>query len=334
MGTKYKNLFNQVCDIQNLRSAYKKACNGGNRYTEGHLKFKERLESHLYHVQRHLMEGTYEHGEHSHFYVYEPKKRMISALPFRDRVVQHAINNIIEPIFDSVFYPCSFACRKNKGTHAGVKAVQSTLRSMEKEGDVYYLKMDFSKYFASIDRGVLFREIDRKISDQRLIALLESFGGRDGVGLPIGNLLSQLFANVYGHIFDRHIKEELGIKHYFRYMDDTVILDRDREHLKELQHYLESYAKGAMKLRLSHWMIAKASTKPINFLGYRITSKYKLIRKDSVTRAKRKVKRYLEHGEVEKLSAFMASWGGHIASSDSHNLQNHIERMIHGYQCA
>lgn len=334
MGTKYKNLFNQVCDIENLRSAYKKACNGKNRYTEGHLKFKERLESHLYHLQRHIQNGTYEHGEHNHFYVYEPKKRMISALPFRDRVVQHAINNIIEPIFDGVFYSCTYACRKNKGTHAGVKAVQSTIRQMQKEGEVYYLKMDFSKYFASIDRSILFKEVDRKISDQHLIALLETFGSRDGVGLPIGNLLSQLFANVYGHIFDRHIKEELRVKHYFRYMDDTVILSHDKDYLKEIQHYLESYAATHMKLKLSHWMIAKVATKPINFLGYRITAGYKLIRKDSVVRAKRKIKLYTKHGELEKLALFMASWRGHIRSADSKNLQTNIERMIDGYKCA
>lgn len=329
MGTKFKNLYEQIHDIENLRLAYRKASRGGNRFTEGRLRFQENLEANLFYIQRTLIDGTYHHGPYSQFEVYEPKKRIINALPFADRVVQHAINNIIEPIFDNVFYSCTYACRKNKGTHAGVRAVQSTIRRMEQEGEVFFLKMDFSKYYASIDRGVLFREIERKISDLKVIALLEQFGDRNGVGIPIGNLLSQLCANVYGHIFDRHIKEELREKHYFRYMDDTVILSHDKEHLKELQHYLEAFARTHLKLKFSKWMIASVH-KQVNFLGYRIAPSYKLVRKDSVTRAKRKVKRYTEKGDHEKLSSFLASWHGHVKTADSHNLKLKIGGMIHG----
>ena len=331
MGTKHKHLYEQIHNIDNLRLAYKKASRGGNRFTEGNLRFQENLEANLYHIQQRLIDETYAHGAYSQFEVYEPKKRTINALPFADRVVQHAINNIIEPIFDNVFYSCTYACRKNKGTHAGVRVVQSTMRHIEVDGEVFFLKMDFSKYYASIDRSVLFREIERKISDKKVIALLEQFGDRHGVGIPIGNLLSQLCANIYGHIFDRHIKEELGIKHYFRYMDDTVILSNDKEHLKELQHYLESFAKTHMKLKFSQWMISSVH-KQVNFLGYRITPSYKLIRKDSVTRAKRKVKRYVANGDSESLRAFLASWYGHVKTADSHNLKSTIRGMYE--QCA
>jgi len=332
MGTKYKNLYDSIHNIDNLRSAYKKACRGGNRYTEGHLKFKENLEANLYYLQKALIDESYHHGPYSQFEVYEPKKRIINALPFADRVIQHAINNIIEPIFDNTFYSCSFACRKNKGTHAGVRAVQSSMRHMIKDGEVFFLKMDFSKYYASINRSILFMEIERKISDDRIIKLLEQFGDRHGVGLPIGNLLSQLFANVYGHIFDRHIKEKLGIKYYFRYMDDTVILHHDKAYLREIQRHLEAFALGTMKLKLSHWMIASVH-KNVNFLGYRISPTYKLIRKDSVVRAKRKVKRYTSNGDTEKLRSFLASWHGHVKTADSHNLKLTIGRMYHGTQC-
>jgi retron-type reverse transcriptase len=204
---------------------------------------------------------------------------------------------------------------------------------MSESGEVFFLKMDFSKYYASIDRSVLFQEIERKISDEQLVKLLEQFGDRHGVGLPIGNLLSQLFANIYGHIFDRHIKEDLGIEHYFRYMDDTVILSHDKEHLKELKDYLEAFAGGTMKLRFSHWMIASVH-KNVNFLGYRISPTYKLIRKDSVTRAKRKVKRYTANGDIEKLRAFLASWHGHVKMADSHNLKSTIGGMYYGIKCA
>lgn len=329
MGVKYKNLFDRVYEIENLRSAYKKACRGGNRYTEGHLRFKENLEANLYRLQTSLSNGSYHHGPYTQFEVFEPKKRIINALPFADRVVQHAINNVIEPILENVFYSCTFACRKNKGTHAGVRAVQSAMRRMSTEGEVFYLKMDFSKYFASIDRGVLFQELERKISDKRLITLLEQFGDRNGVGVPIGNLLSQLFANLYGHIFDRHIKEELREKYYFRYMDDTVILSYDKEHLKALKRKLELFASSTLKLRFSKWMIASVN-KQVNFLGYRIAPTYKLIRKDSVTRAKRKIRRFTSNEETGKLTAFLASWHGHVQTADSHNLKLTIGRMIHG----
>lgn len=329
MGTKYKNIFEKICEIENIRLAYKKASRGGNKFTEGNLRFKENIESNLYYIQKALLSGKYEHGEYSQFEVFEPKKRIINALPFKDRVVQHAINNILEPIFDNVFYSCTYACRKNKGTHAGVRAVQSTIRKMEKDGEVYFLKMDFSKFYASIDRNILFKEIKRKISDKKVIELLEKFGECDGVGIPIGNLLSQLCANIYGHIFDRYIKEVLREKHYFRYMDDTVILSNDKEHLKKLQKKLQDFITSEMRLKFSKWMIASVE-KQVNFLGYRITQKYKLVRKDSVTRAKRKIKRYTKNGEHEKLFMFLASWYGHVKTADSHNLKSTIGRIING----
>jgi len=159
MGKRYKNLFEKIVNIDNLRLAYKKAVKGGNRYTAGHLKFKENLEANLFLLQEQLETEIYKHGEYHTFKVYEPKERIIASLPFKDRVVQHAINNIVEPIFENMFYKTSYACRKNKGTHKGVKDVQSKIRKLAKNGTVYYLKMDFSKYFHSIDVNILFKEI-------------------------------------------------------------------------------------------------------------------------------------------------------------------------------
>lgn len=324
MGKKHKDLFQKIVDIDNLRLAYHKAMRGGNRYTSGHLQFKENLEANLVLLQKKIISGEYEHGAYYQFKVYEPKERIINALPFRDRVVQHAINNILEPIFDKVFYPFSFACRKYKGTHKGVKAVQASMRKMK---NVYYLKMDFSKYFHKIDRAVLFKEIQRKISDKKVIDLLKKFGGDSGKGIPIGNLLSQLFANIYGHIFDRFVKTKLKIKQYYRYMDDTVVLCNDKNKLKVLQRKLALFSKLYMKLEFSKWYINSIS-KPLNFLGYRITQSYKLIRKDSATRAKRKIKNFYKFLEFDKLKLFLALWLGHIASANSFNLSNFINKEM------
>lgn len=325
MGKRYKNLLVQIVDIDNLRLAYKKAVKGGNRYTVSHLKFKENLEANLYLIQKQLTNEVYRHGSYHTFKVYEPKERIIKSLPFRDRVVQHAINNIIEPIFEKGFYKTSYACRKNKGTHMGVKSVQAEIRKITKKDKLFYLKMDFSKYFHSINIDVLFKEICRKISDKKVITLLRSFAGEENKGIPIGSLLSQLFANIYGHIFDRFIKTKLRVKSYFRYMDDTVILGNSKKELKVIQKKLSIFSKVFMKMKFSKWYI-NSLTQPLNFLGYRIAQRYKLIRKDSVVRAKRKIKKLLENNDLKKLKMFLSSWSGHIRSSNSWNLIKFINK--------
>ena len=325
MGQKYKNLFEKVVDINNIRLAYHKAVRGGNRYTISHLRFKENLEANLYLLQQSLIDGSYKRGNYHTFKVYEPKERIISALPFRDRVIQHCLNNILQPILEKIFYFNSYACRPNKGVHKGVKDVQSSIRKMEKIGKVFYLKMDFSKYFHSIDKKILFREIEKKISDKNILKVLKDFDGCVGAGIPIGNLLSQMFANIYGHIFDRFIKTKIKAKYYFRYMDDTVILSHSKKELILIQKKLKIFAKLFMKLKFSKWFIESITT-PLNFLGYRITAGYKLIRKDSVVRAKRKIKRYKRYNDNAKLCMFLASWLGHLRSADSYNLKKFIKR--------
>ena len=325
MGKRYKHLLEQISGIDNIRLAYKKAVKGGNRYTVSHLKFKENLEANLYLIQQQLKNEVYKHGEYHTFKVYEPKERVISSLPFKDRVVQHAINNIVEPIFEKGFYKTSYACRKNKGTHTGVKSVQASIRKTIKNGAVYYLKMDFSKYFHSINIDILFKEICRKISDKRVVALLRGFAGDLKIGIPIGNVLSQLFANIYGHIFDRFVKTKLRMKNYFRYMDDTVIVCNSKSELVAVQRKLALFSRIFMKLRFSKWYI-NALSKPLNFLGYRITENYKLIRKDSVVRAKRKIKKHLFQEDFEKLKMFLSSWSGHLISADSWNLVKFINK--------
>ena len=332
MGKKYKNLFEQIVNINNIRDAYQKAVRGGNRYSKSHLVFKEDLELNIHKIQQELASGSYEVGEYYEFKVFEPKERTIHALPFKDRVVQHAIHNVISPIFERTFYPCSFACRKDKGTHKGVKSVQACIRRLAKKGKVYFLKMDFSKYFNSINGSILMREIKSKIKDMKVINLLGLF--IKGVGIHIGNLLSQLSANIYGHIFDRFIKTKIKAKHYFRYMDDTVILSNCKSELIRYQKILKKFSYIFMRLKFSKWFINSVESKSLNFLGYRIRETYKLIRKDSVIRAKRKIKKYTVGGDYEKLKIFLASWSGHIKTADSQNLKNYIKKELVNYGTA
>lgn len=198
MGQKHKDLFGMVCDRDNLWLAYRKA-SAGKRRSLGYLQFRQNEAANIALLGQQLMDGSYRPGEPRRFFVFEPKRREISALPFVDRVAQHALCNVLEPIFDRVFLPQSYACRVGMGTHAAARKVQSLLR---KTPDAWVLKTDFSKYFASIDREILHREIRRKIACRQTLALIDVFIPSAGVGLPIGSLTSQLAANIYGHILD------------------------------------------------------------------------------------------------------------------------------------
>jgi len=319
LGKKYRNLFNKIVEIDNLRDAYKKTVKGGNRYSKGHLAFKENLEANLYILQQQMIKETYAIGEYYNFKVYEPQVRDIHSLPFRDRVAQHAINNIIEPIFDKTFYPTSYACRKKKGTHKGIYKVQATMRKMKKKfGEFHFLKMDFKKYFKSIYSKLLKSKIAKKITDNKTLRIMFLFITEQGI--RIGNLLSQLFANIFGHIFDTFIKTKLRIKNYFRYMDDTVIFHESKSFLKTIQKKLYVFMRVYMKAKFSAWFIQKAEIRFLDFLGMRIKSTFKLLRKNSVTRAKRNIKRFIKLKLFEDLRMYLASWLGHAEKADSFNL--------------
>ena len=314
MGNKHRNLIGAIATTDNLYIAYKKAARG-KRYTAGHLAFKQHLAANLGLLRQALADGTYKPSEPRVFFVHEPKLRKISALPFADRVVQHAICNIIEPIFDKVFLPNSHACRTGRGTHSAVKVAQATMR----EGYTWVLKMDFSKYFANVDFTVLHTEIRRKISCAATLKLIESIVPATGKGLPIGNLTSQLFANLYGHIWDRFIAHKLGIKRWIRYMDDTVIFAHSREVLAVIQHGLGWFAEQNLKMTFSKWSIVPVG-KGLPWLGYRVWPTHKLLLRASVISAKRKLARFEKHGLAEHRKRFLAAWTGHAKWANSHNL--------------
>lgn len=327
MGQKYHNLLMQIADTNNIRNAYYKTCKGKNKYSNGHLSFKENLDYNIWRISQELLSETYKIGRYYTFIVYEPKKRIISALPFKDRVVQHAINNIIEPIFEKTFYSCSYGCRANKGTHKGVIETQSKIRKLYKTTNkLFCLKMDFSKYFANINCKVIINEIKKKIKDNQVVNLLLQF--IENTGVKIGNLLSQLFANIYGHIYDRFIKTKLKVKNYIRYVDDSIILSNNKKYLQLIQKKLKKFIGIFLKLKFSRWSIENVQEKSVNFLGYRIRKTSKLIRKSSITNAKRKIRKYFRYNDVDKLKSFLGSWNGHIQWADNKKLKLTLKEIL------
>ena len=214
-----------ICTMKNALNAYQKArrCK---RYRPEVLEFEANREEYLGKAIRELESLTYTPGKYKVFKVWEPKERIIMALPFYDRVIQHMIVNYIEPIFEHQFIYHSYACRKGKGAHRASKQLTRWLYNLEvvQGKSVYVLKADIHHYFQSIDHKVLKREIRTYIKDKDLLVILDRIIDHngifpDGVGIPVGNLTSQLFANVYLHRLDMFVKHTLHAEHY---MDPVV----------------------------------------------------------------------------------------------------------------
>lgn len=321
MGKKFKNLYSTIYDLDNIWDAYNKTSRGKKDILE-YLLFRENEANNIYQIHRELKNREYSPGENKLFTVYDPKLRYITALPFRDRVVQHAINNVIYPIFENVFLPQSFACRPGKGTHKGVIRLQSRMRKLF--NNAWYLKTDFSKYFYNIITDILFKEICRKISCKETLTLIEKFHPKNKIGIPVGYLTSQCFANLYGHICDRFLLHQEKFSNFVRYMDDIVFLSESKNYLFELKDKIKDFTNKEMGLEFSKWYI-KQINQGINFLGYRIWKDFKLVRKDSVIKAKKKVRHYISCQEYDNLNNFLSSWLGHVKWANSHNLIKSME---------
>jgi hypothetical protein len=316
---RFRNLIDRITDDGNMREAYRLTARG-KRLSSGYLDFKEYDALNLAHLAGDMASGEYVEGAPHQFLIHDPKQRVITALPFRDRIAQQAACLVLAPIFDAALLPRAFACRPGKGTHAGVMQLQAELRRLGRDGPLHFLKTDFSRYFASIQRDVLWQLIDAKISCAGTRRVLEAMIPLTGIGLPIGSLTSQIFANYYaGATLDRHLQQTLGESWWYRYMDDLVVLGRDPGHLRALKVEIERFSAERLGLRFSKWSVAPVS-RGINFLGYRIWPTHKLLRRDSVIRARRKIAFYRATGQADRLDKFIAAWRGHAQWADSRNL--------------
>ena len=320
MGRKYKRLFDRIVAKENFQDAFQRT-RKGKRKSMSYLEFKEYGQLNLEMLRQEVADGAYVRAPFRNFFIYDPKLRLISGLPFRDRIVQHALNNIIEPIYEPTFLPYTFACRPGKGTHAGVKYIQSHLRKGEA---THFLKTDFSKYFPSIQGHVLYQLHDAKIYCYKTMQLKEIITPRDTNGVAIGSLASQLDANLVGTMADNFVHHTLKPMAWARYMDDMVLLDNDPQRLREMKDALEEFARDEMLMRFSKWGIAPIH-RGVNFLGYRIWPKHKLLRKQSVTRAKRAIKALQLKKDVEALNRFLAAWTGHASWADTNRLFASLE---------
>lgn len=319
------------------------------------LEFHSDLDGNLLKLQDEVRNETIEIGPYRRHWVYVPKKRMVMALPYRSRVVQWAIYRELMPFYKGLMIEDSYACIEGRGSLAAAQRLQYWMQQVQnKPGEWYCLKLDISKYFYRIDHAVLLEILQRRIKDERLMRLLEKIINCDGekfglprftgpddveledwlgdVGMPIGNLTSQLFANIYLNELDQFCKHVLHIHNYVRYMDDIVILARSKAEAQEYLRAIEEFLRVELHLDLNEKTAIRPVNKPVEFVGYIVTADNLRLRKQTVRRMKRAFhaicRRYFagELTEVE-FKRRVASYEGMIKHTDSTGLRERMNQI-------
>lgn len=341
MAKTFNNLYPSIYDFDELVSAYMRA-RKGKRGRKEVMAFHYDYEGQILNIQNHLLWGTWKTGEYRHFTLHEPVFRVGAALPFRDRVLHHSIVATINPCFEPRFIQHTYACIKGRGTHAGADKAQQMLRTVKRNsGALYVFKGDIAGYFYNVNHDTLKRLIRRRISCRQTLALLDEIidsnttpNVLNPAGIPLGNLTSQLFANIYLAELDNFVKHVLREKYYLRYMDDFCIIHHDKDHLQELRVKIEAFLHNDLQL----WTNRKTQVFPVSssqggrsldFLGYRIWPTHRKLRKDSIQRITRSLKRLQRHYaagriDLDDVRPVVHSWLAHANHADTFGLKTKI----------
>lgn len=259
------NVMERICDFENMHEAFLRAARGKTGKMEVR-KFRQSLEERLQDIRQRLYDGSFEFGKYHFFSIYDPKPRMICAASFDERVAFHAMMRICHPVFDNYQIYDSYASRIGKGTYKALERSVAFCRKYK-----WFLKLDVCKYFDSIDHDVLFGHLCRLFKDKTLLYLfhnlIDSYGKKEGKGLPIGNLTSQYFANHYLALADHYSKENLKVRAMVRYMDDVLFFSDEKEDLLSAKKKYENYLFERLKLTL-HEPVVNSTKRGVPFLGY------------------------------------------------------------------
>lgn len=318
------NLYNKIISIKNLELADKNARKGKLKSYGVRLHDMNR-ENNILKLHEQLKNKTYKTSEYNIFKIYKPKERDIFQLPYYpDRIVHHAAMNILEPIWVSMFTADTFSCIKGRGIHGCWKKVKEALK--DEENTKYCLKIDIKKYYPSINHDVLKKLIRKKIKCNDTLELLDEIID-SAKGIPIGNYLSQYFANIYLTYFDHYVKEKMKVKYYFRYADDMVFLHQDKKELRKIYKEINTYLKDELKLEIKHnYQIFPTQVRGIDFVGYVFRHSHILIRKSIKQNFCRKIAKLLKRKLNNKeFKQGIAAWLGWCKYSNSINLLNKIE---------
>lgn len=304
------------------------------------LIFSEHFEEHLLQLHTDLVCGRYTHGSYTRFLIHDPKLRNIAKASVRDRVLHHAICRVIAPDFDRAFVFDAYSSRKTKGVHRAIERFQSLAQKLSQNNTrtVWALKCDIRKFFDSVRHDRLLTLCAKRVRDDRVMALLKdivgSFEANSGRGIPLGNLTSQLFANIYLDRLDQYVKRELRVKNYLRYTDDFVLLSRNHEELERVLSLIRNFLSCDLGLELHP---AKVSFRKwhqgVDFLGYVHFPYYRILR----TKTKWRIFKKLQNLQKEVAAGFAdendlrqtaASYLGVLSHSRNRNLTKQIHRYF------
>ena len=348
MARSFDGLYPQITAFANLHLAWRKAARG-KRGQSTVAAFEINLEGSLLRLQEDLLGGTYRPGAYRSFYIRDPKHRLISAAPFRDRVVHHALCNVIEPIFERTFIADSYASRLGKGTHAALDRAQGWARHYP-----YALQCDLRQFFPSVDHAILRAIIARKIADPQTLALVDAIlAGGAGIlaseydmvyfasddllavlrprGLPIGNLTSQFWANVFLNELDQYVKRDIGCHAYLRYVDDFLLFSGNK---RELWEWKDAIVAKLAELRLvlhEHESTVYPVAAGIPFLGFRIYPTHRLLKRRNALAFQRRLRcwpRAIARGELQlsDLHQRVRGWIAHARHGDTWGLRRALFR--------
>lgn len=259
------NIYNDMVSMENLYEAYRRARKGKSKQ-KGVIEFERNLEPNLLQINHELVTKTYRTGAYTNFIIEDPKIRKISSLSFRHRVVHHLIMIPLESLFVSTFTNDTYSCIKGRGTHKGKTALTRQLKNVDET--TFCLKMDVRQFYPSVKNAIIKILIRKKIKDKDLLNLIDEIID-SAEGLPIGNLLSQYFANFYLCYLDHVIKQKFGVKRYCRYADDMIITDSDIKYLHAIRALIQEYLWCELGLELKgNYQIFPVAKRPIDFVGY------------------------------------------------------------------
>lgn len=322
---RYGNLYPKIVDMENLNRAHLKARQGKAKYSAVQL-VNEDPEKYLLAIQQKLLDKTFQTSPYKIKTIYEPKKRIIYKLPyFPDRIVHHAIMIILQPLWDKMFIHDVYSAIPGRGLHAGLIRLRQFLK--DKENTQYALKFDISQFYPSVDHEILLELVKHKIKCKDTIWLLEEIirspGGSKNI--PIGNYLSQYFAQIYLDPLDRWIKEEIKARYYIRYGDDGIILHSDRGFLKSLLIEISDFMRENLDLTINpKSRVIPVDLAGIDFLGYRTYRTHMLLRKRSSNQLKKRIKyieKHSEHMDPQTIISSIMSYLGWLGFCDGYNLK-------------
>ena len=316
---RYGNLYSQICDINNLRLAAQNAASGKRRRSEV-TAFFARLEENLEQLHRELTEKRYKTSPYDVFVKFEGKRREIYKLPFRDRVVHWAIMQVLEPIWTPQFTADTHACIKGRGMHSLLRKLREDLRN-DPEGTAYCLKLDIRKFYPSIDHEKMKAVVRRKIKDPEVLWLLDGII-ESAPGVPIGNYISQYFANLYLSELDHLLKEVAGVRYYYRYADDMVLLAGDKPTLHGWLVLINDWLNVERHVDLkSNYQVFPVESRGIDFVGYVTFHTHCLARKKNKQGLCRELAKLRKAGVPEaEIMLLTASRAGFMLHCDSKHL--------------